>query len=185
MEIQFVSGLSTRSPLLSPHAPGWRSNRLCVIKWWWWLYLTFIKGGAPDFCRSVLSASIQWINPHTARDRVKMFFLGVNTGVILRWMVGMCLPSVVCLLSVSFSLYVYVCACDYMLSPCFQGSLALPSSPAKWRRMITYQEVNFISMEIPEGTWIQEIFSEYLSVTCSCLRDSRDDTDSRNIDNEM
>uniref|UniRef100_A0A3Q3B1D2 Uncharacterized protein n=1 Tax=Kryptolebias marmoratus TaxID=37003 RepID=A0A3Q3B1D2_KRYMA len=28
-------------------------------------------------------------------------------------------------------------------------SLALPPSPATWRRMITYREVNFISMEMP------------------------------------
>lgn len=180
-----MSGLSTRSPLLSPHAPGWRSNRLCVIKWWWWLYLTFVKGGAPDFCRSGLSASIRWINPHTVRDRVKMFFLGVNTGVISRWLEGMCLPRVVRWLSVSFSPCVYVCSHDYMLSPCSQRSLALPSSPAKWRRMITYQQVNFISMEIPERTWTQEIFSQYLSITCTRPRERRDESDSRNGDSEM
>lgn len=109
MEIQFVSELSTRSPLLSLYAPGWRSNRLCVIKWWWWLYLTFVKGGAPDFCRSILSASIQWINPQTDWDRVKMLFLGVNTGVILRWTEGMCFQRVVYLLCVCLSpLCVYV-----------------------------------------------------------------------------
>lgn len=103
-----MSGLSTRSPLLSLYVPGWRSNRLCVIKWWWWLYLTFVKGGAPDFWRSVLSASIQWINPQTEWDRVKMLFLGVNTGVILRW-TEVCLKRVVCLLCVFLSLCVCVC----------------------------------------------------------------------------
>lgn len=77
-----MSGLSTRSPVLSPCAPGWRSNRLCVIKWWRWLYLTFVKGGAPDFCRSVLSAAIQWINPQ------KMLFLAVNTGIMQGWVEG-------------------------------------------------------------------------------------------------
>lgn len=128
MEIQFVSGLSTRSPLLSPHALGWRSNRLCVIKWWWWLYLTFVKGGVPDFCRSVLSASIQWINLQTEWDRLKMLFLGVNTRVILRWTEGMCLQRVLCLpcLCLFLALCVRVCVSAYMRSTCSARSLPLP-----------------------------------------------------------
>lgn len=157
MEIQFVSGLSTRSPLLSPHALGWRSNRLCVIKWWWWLYLTFVKGGVPDFCRSVLSASIQWINLQTEWDRLKMLFLGVNTRVILRWTEEMCLQRVLCLPCLCLFLALCVCECVSQLT-CARRVLRDPCpylpSPAKWRRMITYQEVNFISMEIPEGTLI-------------------------------
>lgn len=142
---------SPPDPVLSLYAPGWRSNRLCVIKWWWWLYLTFVKGGAPDFSRSVLSASVQWINPQTEWDRVKMLFLGVNTGVILRWMKGMCLQSL-CVIS---SLRPCVCALTY-----FPHVL-----PAPWKRCL---EVNFIFMEIPKGTLRQEIHPR-----CS-LREKRD-----------
>lgn len=131
------------------YAPGSRSNRLYVIKWWWWLYLTFVKGGAPDFCRSVLSASIQWINPQTDSNRVTFFlFLGVNTRVILRWRKGVCLQRHVCVVCFSIS----PCICVHWLT-CFYHvslrSLALPPSPAMWRRSITYWEVNFISMEMP------------------------------------
>lgn len=111
---------SPPDPVLSLYAPGWRSNRLCVIKWWWWLYLTFVKGGAPDFSRSVLSASVQWINPQTEWDRVKMLFLGVNTGVILRWMKGMCLQS---LCVISSCLSSSMCVRAHILSPCSPSSV--------------------------------------------------------------
>lgn len=60
-------------------------------------------------------------------------------------------------LFVSFPGSVCVCECGSQLT-CARHVLRDPCpylpSPAKWRRMITYQEVNFISMEIPEGTLI-------------------------------
>ena len=77
-----MSGLSTRSPLLSPHAAGWRSNRLCVIKWWWWLYLTFVKGGAPHLCRSALSASIQCVTAQSERESENVVLGSKHRGYI-------------------------------------------------------------------------------------------------------
>lgn len=150
-----------------PCAPGWRSNRLCVIKWWWWLYLTFVKGGAPDFCRSVLSASIQWINPQTETGWFFFFlFLGVNTGVILRWRKGVFAESHVCFVCIPFSprACVHWLTCSHHVS---LRSLALPPSPATWRRMITYRQVNFISMEMPGRSTDTRDTTRDLSITCS------------------
>ena len=61
------------------------------------------------FCRSVLSATIQWINPQKDWDRVKMLFFGVNTGVILRWREEMGLQRLVRLLCVPPPFCVHVC----------------------------------------------------------------------------
>lgn len=71
------------------------------------------------FCRSVLSASIQWVNPQTDWDRVKMLFFGVNTGVIFRWTEEMCLQRLVCLLCVPPPLFTHMCVRAYILSPCY------------------------------------------------------------------
>lgn len=154
-----MSRLSSRSPLLSPYAPGCRSNRLCVIKWWWWLYLTFVEGGVPDFCRSILSVSIQWNNPQTEWDRVIFFFRGVNTRVILRWEEAVCLQRVV------FALCVFLSVCN----ACTQLTCSHHVLWDPWPYLSHLQcggwwlhtsEVRFISMEMPEGTLIQEIHWE-------------------------
>lgn len=101
-----MSGLSTRSLLLSLYAPGWRSNRLCVIKWWWWLYLTFVKGGAPDF---FVGLYYQPLSSELILRRIETEWKCCSSGVILRWTEGMCLQRLVCLLCVP-PLFTHVCA---------------------------------------------------------------------------
>lgn len=150
-----MSGLSTRSPLLSPRAPGWRSNRLCVIKWWWWLYLTFVKGGAADSFRSVLSASIQRTNPHTDWEGVKVLFLVVNTGVTTRWTQGRCLLCARPFFLLPPSARAYVVPA-YMLSPCSRRSL--PSPGGGWLHTGRQTLSPWRSVK---ATRIQEACSEY------------------------